>query len=140
VVDAELARRARDLFAGGVDRDQVVCRGLDLRERGRFVLRDPVAIFGRERTAELGDGIGRVRLDEAMQLGGSVGQVGDHQLRSDVGAVRRGKAHDVGTLEVVHRVLHQCWVHLGERARRLENDVGGPLGLIGGPVVVHRWA
>jgi hypothetical protein len=66
VVDTELACCTRDLFAGSVDRNEPACRGFDLCERGRLVLRDPVAIFGRERPAELGDRGGRVRVEDAM--------------------------------------------------------------------------
>jgi hypothetical protein len=48
------------------------------------------------------------------------------------------EAHDVGALEVLDRVAHERRIDPGQRARILEEDVRGPLGLIPGPVVLHR--
>jgi hypothetical protein len=48
------------------------------------------------------------------------------------------EAHHVGALEVVHGVPDQRGIDVGEGARVVEEDVGGPFGLVGGPVVVHR--
>ena len=94
MADAELVGGARDLLAGGVDRDEATCCGFDVGERGRLVPRDPVAIFGGEGAAELGDGVGRVGVDDAMELGGPVGQVGNDEPARDVGAVGRKQRVD----------------------------------------------
>ena len=50
----------------------------------------------------------------------------------------REEPHHVGALEVIHGVPHQLRVETGQGARILEEQVGGPLGLVRRPVVVHR--
>ena len=45
------------------------------------------------------------------------------------------KTHDVGAGETGDGVADQRWINLGQRLGALEHHVGGPLALVGGPVV-----
>jgi len=48
------------------------------------------------------------------------------------------KAHDVRAVKVEHGMAQECGVDGGQRRRRAEQQIGGPLGLKGGPVVGLR--
>lgn len=50
------------------------------------------------------------------------------------------EAHDVGAGKGRNAVKDQRWINLRQRGAVFEHDVGGPLALVGGPVVVERKA
>ncbi len=68
---------------------------------------------------------------------GAVFEVGnDFALESAVDFTAE-EAHDVGRREGGHAVKDEGGIDGGQRGAVLEHDVGGPFGLMGGPVVVH---
>ncbi len=67
---------------------------------------------------------------------GAVFEAGGQLAREVAVGLAPEEAQDVRTLKVDHGVLDQGRKGGGQAARIAEQDVSGPLGLIGGPVVV----
>ena len=48
------------------------------------------------------------------------------------------KPQHVWTTECGHGVMHQQWIEPPQVLRLAEHDVGGPLALVGGPIITER--
>ena len=69
-------------------------------------------------------------LQPVLEIGGDL---------ADEVAVRLAakEPHDVGALEMLHAVANQGWIDGAQAPWFPEHEVGGPFGLVGGPIVRH---